>query len=376
MRRMVFVSNMAAPYQVKFCQALREHYDAQFWYHVRLEANRPAWWRIPLGPHNRILEHVVFTRSQHYLSFDIVRELERFDPDVVLLGGLTLLSNAVAYLWAKSRCKRVLAFTELRRTPQGEPRGVDAMAALLRTFYAGLDCILTSSEEGAVQFRNEYRFPHVVSANYPADIDGYFHHLPRPRGARREILFPNRLVELYDPLLAIEVFAEVQRRHAEARMKMNASGPLRQACEARIAALGLSACVAFLDNIASWDALPPVYDAADIMVLPARFSVGNFTIVEGMASGMGMVVSSRIQGFGKLIEDGRNGFSRDPQVESFVDAIEQYFVDPHLFHTHAVMNRELVRRYTLAETARLFRDVIEDINVTRMSCARTERQSQ
>jgi len=376
MRRLVFISNMAAPYQVKFCQALREYYDAQFWYHVRLEANRPAWWRIPLGPHNRILEHVVLTRSQHYLSFDIVRELERYDPDVVLLGGLTLLSNAVAYLWAKSRCRPVLAFTELRRTPQGEPRGVDAMAALLRTFYAGLDCILTSSAEAAVQFRNDYHFPHVVSANYPADIDGYFHHLPRPRGARREILFPNRLVELYDPLLALDVFAEVHRRHAETRMKMNASGPLRQACEAQISALGLSECVAFLDNIASWDALPQVYDDADIMLLPARFSVGNFTIVEGMASGMGMVLSNRIQGFGKLIEEGRNGFSRDPQVNSFVNAIELYFGNARLFPAHAAMNRELVRRYTLAETARLFRDVVEDVMVSGTNCARTERKSQ
>jgi glycosyltransferase involved in cell wall biosynthesis len=374
MRRLVFISNMAAPYQVKFCQALREYYDAQFWYHVRLEANRPAWWRMPLGPHNRILEHVVLTRSQHYFSFDIVSELERYDPDVVLLGGLTLLSNAVAYLWAKSRCKPVLAFTELRRTPQGEPRGVDAIAVLLRTFYSGLDCILTSSEEAAVQFRNDYRFPHVVAANYPADIDGYFHHLARPRGARRDILFPNRLVDLYDPLLALAVFAEVHRRHAEARMKMNASGPLRQACQERIAALGLSECVAFLDKIASWDALPQVYDAADIMMLPARFSVGNFTIVEGMASGMGMVLSNRIQGFGKLIEEGRNGFSRAPQVDSFVDAIEQYFAAPGLFHAHAAINRELVRRYTLAETAKRFRDVVEDVIATRMNPARTEKE--
>ncbi|MBN2573102.1 MAG: glycosyltransferase family 4 protein [Deltaproteobacteria bacterium] len=361
MRKLVFISNMAAPYQVKFCHAMQAYFDAEFWYHVRLEPDRPGWWRVPLGPRNRILDHVLLSRSRRYLSLDIVRELDRFDPDVVMLGGLVLLSNVVAYAWAKARGKHVVAFTELRRSPAGEPRGRDAVAALLRAYYGDLDCIMTSAEEGARQYRDDYGFPRVVSAHYPADIDGYFRHADRPRDRPCTILFPNRLIDLYDPLLALEVFARVRAGHPELRMLMNAAGPLRAACEERIATFGQPSPVSFLDGIARWDDLPLAYDRADILLLPARFSVGNFTIVEGMASGMGMVVSDRIQGFGQLIREGHNGFSRPPEVEAMADGIERYLAEPTLYSAHAAINRELVRPYTLAETARLFRDVVESV---------------
>jgi glycosyltransferase involved in cell wall biosynthesis len=360
MRKLVFISNMAAPYQVKFCHAMQAHFDTEFWYHVRLEAERPRWWRLPLGERNRILDRVVLTGSRKYFSFDIMRELDRFNPDVVLLGGLALLSNFAAYAWAKARNKCVLAFTELRRTEAGTPRGCDFTTALLRLYYSGLDCIMTSAEAGARQFRDEYGFPFVVSAHYPSDIDGYFQHADRPRRRDCTILFPNRLVDLYDPLLALDIFERVRVRHPHVRMLMNASGPLRQQCEARIAAMGTSA-VSFLDGIERWDDLPRFYDAADILLLPARFSVGNFTIVEGMASGMGMVLSNRIQGFGQLVTEGRNGFSRDPEPVGMADAIERYLAEPSLYGTHAAMNRKLVRPYSIEETAKLFRDVIEDV---------------
>jgi glycosyltransferase involved in cell wall biosynthesis len=360
MRKLVFISNMAAPYQVKFCQALQAYFTAEFWYHVRLEPDRPGWWRLPLGERNRILDHVVFTRSRKYLSLDIVRELDRFDPDVVLLGGLAMLSNFAAYAWAKAHGRCVLAFTELRRTAAGQPRGRDLASAIARLYFGELDALMTSAEEGARQFREDYGFPRVISANYPADIDGYFQHAIRPRSRPCTLLFPNRLVELYDPLLALEVFARVRSRHPEVRMLMNAAGPLRSQCEARIATFAPPAPVSFLDGIRHWDDLPRVYDAADILLLPARFSVGNFTIVEGMASGMGMVVSNRVQGFGQLIKDGHNGWSREPDVGALADGIERYLATPTLFATHASINRDLVRRYGTAETARLFRDVIEN----------------
>ena len=86
-RKLVFISNMAAPYQVKFCYALQEYFDAEFWFHVYLEPHRPDWWKTELGDKCKILNNVVFKRSRRYLSLDIIKELNRFDPDLVVLGG-------------------------------------------------------------------------------------------------------------------------------------------------------------------------------------------------------------------------------------------------------------------------------------------------
>ncbi|MEK6405913.1 MAG: hypothetical protein AABN34_03005 [Acidobacteriota bacterium] len=47
-----------------------------------------------------------------------------------------------------------------------------------------------------------------------------------------------------------------------------------------------------------------IYARCDILILPANFSNGNFTILEAMASGMGVVVGDRVLGIGKMVEDG------------------------------------------------------------------------
>jgi glycosyltransferase involved in cell wall biosynthesis len=46
-----------------------------------------------------------------------------------------------------------------------------------------------------------------------------------------------------------------------------------------------------------------VYARCDIPILPANFSNGKFTILEAMASGLGVVVSDHVLGIGKMVDE-------------------------------------------------------------------------
>jgi glycosyltransferase involved in cell wall biosynthesis len=140
---------------------------------------------------------------------------------------------------------------------------------------------------------------------------------------------------------------------------MNAAGEQREACETRMAELGIGNAVEFLADIPSWNELPAVYARSDILLLPANFSNGNFTILEAMASGMGLVISDRVLGIGKMVNDGINGFNCEPTAQAFLDRIERYVANPRLFKEHAEINRRLAQPLSVRGTASFLAQLIE-----------------
>ncbi len=362
-KKLVFISNMAAPYQVKFCYALQKYFDAEFWFHVYLEPHRPGWWEIELGEKCRILNRVVFRRSRRYLSLDIIKELNRFDPGLVVLGGFALPSVIVAYYWAKLFNKKVVMFTEISRNRRGIVRKKGFFTKFVKFLYKDIDAILTSAVEGTEQFRDVFGFgDRVFTAQYPSDIDEQLKHPLRAKTGPYVYLYANRLTAIYNPILAIEIFDVVRKEYPGSKLLMNASGELLDQCQSRIRELGLFTEIEFLDQIESWNDLHKVYRRSDILVLPAVFSAGNLTIIESMASGMGIVVSNKVLGPGiDYIENGKNGFICDPNVDDFVKAIDTYNKNPILLKTHAKINKEIVKKYSIAQTAVLWYGLLSSV---------------
>lgn len=103
-----------------------------------------------------------------------------------------------------------------------------------------------------------------------------------------------------------------------------------------------------------------MYARCDILILPASFSNGNFTILEAMASGMGVVISNRVLGIGKIVEDGKNGFNCEPTTEAFLNRIERYIQQPELFRVHAEINRPLVEPLSARGTAKFFAKMLHE----------------
>ena len=94
----------------------------------------------------------------------------------------------------------------------------------------------------------------VVSLPYPQDIEAYFYHPLRDKhiGDHIVVLFANRLIDRYQPLLALEALNLLNQRYQNITMLMNNEGPLKNECLAYIKSNKLNN-VEFLDNITSWD---------------------------------------------------------------------------------------------------------------------------
>ena len=363
--RLLFLSSTAVPHQVGFCNALQDHFEAQTWFYEHPDRTRGAWWRVDLGEHCKVLDHVLFKEvgpfEARYLAVGLENQLERFNPDIVMLGGFSIPSNYLAYRWARRKGKKTIAFTERSRDARGALRKRGLPWRLHRWLYRDLDLVMVSADDAVEQFRDEFGFGgKVVAGRYAADLDRYFEHPLREAKAAYTYLFANRLTDIYDPLLAIGVFANVHSRFPESRLVMNAAGELGDACRARIGELHLGSAVEFLTELRSWDDLPAVYARCDILLFPAKFSNGNFTILEAMASGMGLVLSDRILGVGKLVRDGVNGFNCPHDFNSILCRVNNYIDHPELLKGHARLNRPLVEPHSAGGTAAFFAKIIKE----------------
>lgn len=361
--KLVYISMIAVPHQIKFCSALQEYFDAEFWFYEMPDRTRGKWWRVEMGHHCKVLKNVLFFKSgplaAKYFVLDLKRQLKIFNPDIVMLGGFSIPGNIFAYHWAKKNNKKTIIFTERSRDKDGVLRKRGLVWRLFRWIYRDLDMVMTSADDAVVQFRDEYGFGEkVVAGRYAADLEAYFAHPVRKAKPAYTYLFANRMTEIYNPLGAIQIFAHIVAKYPGSRLLMNAAGDLEGQCRSKIAELGVDKAVEFLTDIQSWDDLHKVYARSDILILPANFSNGNFTILEAMASGMGLVVSDSVLGIGKMVEDGRNGFNCEPTIEAFLNRIERYILHPELFKSHALINRPLVQPLSAKGTAKFFYETV------------------
>ena len=363
-KKLLFISDVATPQQVRFCEQLQSYLDARFWFYEYPDRTRGAWWRVNLGEHCKVLERVLFAKpgplEYRYIALGLKKQMANFDPDIVMLGGFSRPGNFIAFRWARRMGKKTIVFTERSRDKHGVLRTNSLFWRLLRWLYRDVDMVMVSADDAVAQFRDELGFgSKVVAGRYASDLDDYFCHPLREAKSAYTYLFANRMTEIYNPIGAIDIFAQVLSKYPGSRLVMNAAGELGEACRARIAELGIGTAVEFLTNLKSWSDLNHVYARCDILLLPARFSNGNFTILEAMASGMGLVVSDRVLGIGKMVADAENGCRCEPTTEAFVDRIERYIRQPELFKVHAAINRPLVEPLSAQGTAKFFSEILQ-----------------
>lgn len=352
-KKLVFISNMAAPYQVKFCYSLQEHYDTEFWFYVRRENNRPKWWEIPLGDKCKVLKYSGIYPKVGYYSFGVFTELLRFKPDIIMLGGF-MKWHWLILIFAKFFNKKVVIMSEpLRNVRSDRDQSQSLMnkenssrtIKWINRLFSKADLYLGMGTIAEEQFIQELKFDKkkVTCAMYPHDIDKYFEHPIRVSRENKDytLLFANRLIDRYQPLFALEVFRLLKEKYPNIRMVMNNDGPLKSECIKYIENNYLQD-VEFLKEIDSWNNMHKIYKNADILILPATYSNGNGSIIEAAASGMGIVVSNQINHLVYYAQHERNSFICNLELESFVEAISNYIDKPEIFSEHGKSGRELV----------------------------------
>jgi len=373
-KKYLFISNMASPYQVKFCYSMQQYFDAEFWFYEYIDKTRPQWWKIPLGEKCKVMKFSGRLPNESYFSIGLFFDMLRFKPDIVVLGGFGKW-HIIASKYAKMLGAKVAIMSEPLRYVENDDQATTKLLSRknaelklnsLKKSYKNVDLYIAMGDVAQKQFVEELQFPKekVINLSYPQDIEKYYDHSLRYKqsGDPITLLFANRLVERYQPIMALEVLKRLSKKYPNVRMLMNSEGAEKQACIDFITENRMTN-VQFLNEIDSWNNMHLIYEKSDILILPCVYSNGNGTIVEARASGMGIVISNQINNIEKHSINNKNCFICELNVDEFTKSISKYIDNPEILIEHGKLSRELVKYRRNDATAKKYFDALTQVGV-------------
>jgi glycosyltransferase involved in cell wall biosynthesis len=166
----------------------------------------------------------------------------------------------------------------------------------------------------------------------------------RPRSpSRPRLAWVRAFHEIYNPVLAVEVLARVQRFHPGATLMM--LGPdkdgTRADVERRAEELGVREAVTLAGQVAKAD-IPRYLDDADVFINTTNIDNTPISVLEAMAAGL-CVVSTSVGGIPYLLTHERDALLVPPRdADAMAAAVERIVADralantlSHAAHTHA-----------------------------------------
>lgn len=338
--KIALLTEIPAPYRIPLFNALAAEPDVEL--RVLFLAERDPR-RAFYAPHReewrfdaRVLGGPSLRRGGRWLvvSRGVLRELRRFRPEAVAVGG-----------WNQPAFWQALAYTRARRIPllvwiestlrdaRSESRALaSARSAMVRgaagAFVPG---------RAAAEYARSLGVPEERIALAPNAVDSDLF-AAADRAPRDDCIFlyAGRL----DAEKGLDVLLEAFR-DVPGELWIAGSGTederLRRLAPERVRFLGA------LDR----DALAPVYAEADVFVLPSRSEPWGMVLNEAAAAGLPLVATDGVGAADDLIEEGVNGFRvRAGDAGALAAALRRLAEDPALRQSAGRESRRIVEAFT------------------------------
>lgn len=367
-KSIVIITDIASPHMVEFAHELNKLSNVQMLCLEDAGQNRDSYWATD-GTYSYIkhfskvsfLSTSPLIKSRFYVH-NLNQQLDKVKPDIIIVSGFSKMVSFQALSYSKKRRIDLYVWTERSRNKIGRTRKRGIYWRLIQFIFRNIKGVLVTAEDIIQQFNN-YGFSEnqIIYCPYPVHIQPLLEkqrdHTPTKKVSK--IIFPNRLTEIYNPDMVLELIASLSKKYIDLHFFVNKSGEDYLTFDSKVKERNLSDKVSFI-NLKNWQQLHELYLDMDIMVLPARFSNGNFTILECMAAEVGIVISNKVLGVGKEITTNKNGFRIDLNIETFLKAIEYYIENTKILREHVQINKLLVKKYSPFEVAKKLLTIVEN----------------
>lgn len=299
--RVALLTEIPAPYRIPLFNALAELVDFRVLFLARADPRRPFYephrneWRFD----HRVLPGRGLRHARRWVVFNrsVLRELQRFRPDAVGVGG-----------WNQPAFWEALAYCRVRRVPllvwvESTARDARSEARLLRlarrAMIDGAAGFFVPGRASAEYVQSFGVVNERIAIAPNAIDDSLFARAAVDRGGRSlcTFLYAGRL----DPEKSVDVLLRAFEQ-VPGELVLAGSG----SDEERLRALAPNG-VRFLgplhrDELVAW------YAAADVFVLPSRSEPWGIVLNEAAAAGLPLIATEEVGAAHELIEEGVNGF--------------------------------------------------------------------
>ena len=273
------------------------------------------FWREPPGELGHMIDSWARLRPRHWWVAP--------DRVIALKFPAWLCDHADLRIWMLHQYRE--AWDQLDR-PRYE-RDADFRAATDRVRALDREVLGRAAREGRL-VTNSGNVSRRLARDCGIDAPPLYHPPPSAEGiwsaeAQPVIFAPSRIEELKRQLLLIEAFAHVR---SPVTAVLTGEGTMREACERRIAELGLGGRVRLLGNVPRDEMLAWYAHALAVWFAPFDEDYGYVTL-EAMLAAKPVVTCTDSGGPLEFVEDGVTGLVREPDPRALAEAIDGLWAD-------------------------------------------------
>lgn len=254
-------------------------------------------------------------------SRDIMKVLASHKPGVIHVHFNRELV-AVAYLInAHNPAPMIASFHDDPYFVENEPINNPIIERFLLDTIKKMELIIVHSEYVAKGVRDSFSLPENKLKIIPLGIDIQKFRRRIPSDIKRfnfikddhiNVLCPARYSPQKGLIKFINNIHKIKDKIMEYHFILLGEGPQKNKLEAEIARLDLRDIVELADSNVSYDSMPDVYNAVDVVILPSLYEPVGIVLMEAMACEK-PVIASKVGGIPEIIEHMETGILFDPE---------------------------------------------------------------
>lgn len=347
--RVAIVTNIPVPYREPVFEQLAQFADleAHVFFCSGREPDRDWTLAAPRYPHTFLKEFFVTVAGRFiHSNFDVIAALHAFRPDVVVTTGFNP-THLMAYGFARLGGCAHIAMTDGTLASEQKLSGLHR--TIRRVVFRGSQAFIGASEGSRLLYQTYgVTASRIFRSALCADNDRF-----KPSGSDSkdaDLLFCGRLVDIKNPLFALEAAAGAARLIGR-RVSIVFAGSGPCAAAIRSAAAKHRDLDVRMQGFVQPEQLPALYAGARIFLFPSRWDPWGVVANEAAASGLPVIVSHHAGVARELIRHERNGYVLPLNVPQWASAVATLLTDPQLYRSMSAAARLAAEEYTFASAA-------------------------
>lgn len=369
--RVMILHNIISPYKTLIFNKLYQQYeDMKVVYISETEAIRE--WHIDREelhfPHDIMFSGSLENVKQFRAAIRTWKTLQKFNPDIVIIGGYNYVSYLIGFCWAKFKGKRIILWSASNNEDRSRYFLKEKLKSYIVRKFDAANVYGSKSRDYLLKLGIEPR--RVFIKGNSTDNKFYSAGTMRHRVCKRRLcreaglpennfLFIGRFSQEKNILSLLEAYEKLLTNSITSwGLILVGNGPQRLEIEKYIERHDLKNV--HLPGFKQRDDVVRYLAMSDVFILPSISEPWGLVVNEAMASGLPVIVSKNCGCYPDLIKEGANGFSFDPYDIDELSRLMMEFVNGNCdIRGMREQSTEIIKEYTPENAARVLLETIK-----------------
>lgn len=338
--RVAMISNIPSPYREETHVILNKKLAADYhvFYCAHTESNR--LWDIKYGNYSKTFlkkSTFNFKSKSVYFNFDIIRSLNRFDPDVVITAGFfpTML---MAFIWCKLHHKKHIVYTD--GTLKSEEHLTFFHKLIRRLVYRFTETFIGVSRK-SLELYKSYKVKSKKLFLSPYCADNKYLQQFRETPKKYDVIFCGQLIDRKLPFFFINTIKLVNAT-MPCKVLLIGAGELKDEV---IQAFNENNIDYNYPGFVQSECLPPLFSSAKLFVFPTKYDAWGLVANEACAFGIPVITCENAGAANELIINEYNGYVLPLDEKTWAEHIIKLLSDDVLYNKLSRNAFDSVQKY-------------------------------